>query len=615
MHTFLLGLNKRIGPISVILDRACGITKRVLPSLGLDLKIQKRVIPEVNGGWFYMVPGGENKKTLMSEFITDRAAILVFGEIFGCDGANAAEAVFEAWKGEDLDEVRLLDGCFSAVLIDRGLGTVDIVSDLLGHRSLRYFDSGEALFVSSHDVPIIATGLCPVEFDLATACSIICYDWSLGGKSLVQGIQVCNPNEYVRWTQNDLKKVVHPLIKADARIPTRDRRALARQIDLMVETMIENTRKFVKDEPVIYMDLTAGLDTRAVLGLVLSMIDESHLTTFTAGGGNSFEVRTASRLARMYGFGHQQDTPALSDCDSFLGHCRLRAFLMNGDTDGKRAVDRLPRYDDTPRISGNGAEIFRGYYYPVSYGKQPLLKLTMEDVVKVLEKKIAAKKHLAWISNQLVKSVRMRLIDIINAYCNISQIGSDMLDLFYVFERYGRWGSMVPRFSWEPRRFSPFNSTALLKLGFELPPPIADDLRLQKTIIRRYLPAAYYLPINGSALLPFLGCSFPKPFISKWFGRIVFYSHRFLDVFRPGGNGKTNDQIRAERFVEVLGEGLRDVLIEDGSIGMRIFQKEGLQRIIDDHISMKRDNLQVIGHLAVMEAYRHLIMQTEDLGR
>jgi hypothetical protein len=98
-----------------------------------------------------------------------------------------------------VEAVRRLDGWFSAVIVELKTQKVYIISDLLGFRSLSYFFDGEFILVSPHDIPIVATGLYPVEIDLASAGSTVAFDWSLNGKSLLKNISVCSPHEYVTW--------------------------------------------------------------------------------------------------------------------------------------------------------------------------------------------------------------------------------------------------------------------------------------------------------------------------------------------------------------------------------------------------------------------------------
>lgn len=615
MHTFLLGLSLKGEDVSSILDQSLAITKKTVSSLGFEFKARKRVMSELRGGWFYLCPAGDNKKELITEFVNEQFVVLVFGEIFGANGVSAAELVFQTWITENIEAVRLLDGCFSAVIIDFGLRTAFVVSDLLGHRTLRFFPCRGSIWVSPHDIPIVATGLCPPEFNLLSASSIVFFDWSLGGRSLVKAIEVCSPNEYIKWEDGDTRRVYKPLIRPENRIHIHDKVGVDKQVDLMIENIIEGTRAFCRNEPVVHMDLTAGLDTRAVLAVALAAMDSSRLKSFTAGDKNSFEVRTARRLAATYHLSHGYDIPKERNCDSFMAHCRLRAFMLNGDTNGKRAADGMPSYDETPILSGSGAEIFRGYYYPSSVGKNGLMRLTLQDAIQLFEKKMSRIKRLPWVSDELPEKVRLLLVDVLNVCRDISPIGSDILDLFYVFERYGRWGSLVARSTWQPQRFSPFNSPVLLRLGFKLPAPIGYDLALHKRIIRKLLPGAYYLPINRKTFLPLMGSSIPKQFLAKWIGRTVYYGHRLRETLTHTKSVSTNEQIRSVIFRSLLREGLGDLLLKEESIAMSIFKRNGVRKMIDEHIAGTRNYLQVMGHLAIIESYRHLLKEASHMAR
>jgi len=87
----------------------------------------------------------------------------------------------------------------------------------------------------------------------------------------------------------------------------------------------------------------------------------------------------------------------------------------------------------------------------------------------------------------------------------------------------------------------------------------------------------------------------------------IFFLHRNME--------KTTDQLQAECFAQLLDKFLRDVLLEQGSIGTSIFRRSELQAMIDDHIAGKRNWLEVIGIMTIMENYRHMVRQTRAMVR
>lgn len=617
MHTFLFCSGIKNLEVSSILDEACRITQKLVPSLGLELKAKKNVFHTIQGGWFYLVPEIDANECLVSELVKEDIMTLVFGNLFKSNGKSAAENVYEAWETGKVEAVRRLDGCFSALVVELKTGKIHIISDLLGFRSLRLFSDGECILVSPHDIPIVATGLCPVEIDLASAGSIVAVEWSLGGKSLLKNILVCSPHEYVTWQAGEIKRIYHPLIGLAGRISSQDKVGIDRQIDCMVKNMLENTSSSCQHWPTVCMDLTAGNDTRAVLALVLATVGKSCLRAATLGASHSIEVKTAKRLARKYNFHHEHHLhiPEKVTWDDFVANCRLRAFMMNGDTNCKRAADEVPSYyGETPMLTGGTGAIYKGYYYKNSNVSQFLKKLSSDEVMHILLAKFPRISKLSWKSAELPEKIKLRMKSVLTALGEISSCGADLLDLFYTYERIGRWGAMAARFTWRPLWFDPYASPKLFQLAFELPPPIFNDLVLHKTIIRRFLPGAYWLPVNKYEFLPLMGRSAAKTLLAKRIQLLGRKYWRLRNFFVPQKYAESHEQARSRSFAKLLNGSLSDLLLEENGIGKRILEQDGLQSIIHDHLFGKRNNLQVIGFLVTLEIYRQLLAEAKKMA-
>ncbi len=286
---------------------------------------------------------------------------------------------------------------------------------------LSYHYNQHALLISPHDIPIVATGLCPIEFNFDTASSIVSCDWSLRGEALLQAITVCDPNQYVTWSNGTIEQTYKPMLISEHRIDAKDSVSCRRQVDLMIDKMRDNTRFFCGNAPIIRIDLTAGLDSRAVLAILLSVVENTRVKANTAGEVDDIEVNVARRLANRYHFSHEYNILQTTNIESFLTYSKMLAFVTNGDTNSKRAIHPLPDFEGSPppELPGGGSAPFkgpyypnRGPYYPSLHAKQ-LLRLTAEDVIQHLEKKYPMIKSLPWASQDFPEHVRLRLARII----------------------------------------------------------------------------------------------------------------------------------------------------------------------------------------------------------
>src|SRR5690606_25598541 len=100
-----------------------------------------------------------------------------------------------------------------------------------------------------------------------------------------------------------------------------------------------------------------------------------------------------------------------------------------------------------------------------------------------------------------VSRIRQRLTDTLVQLSAISKNTYDLLDLFYLYERYALWGAFGERNSWG-RRWTPFNNTKAIGLAFHLHAPIGVNCTIHELLVRRHLPiAAFLTPINGADML------------------------------------------------------------------------------------------------------------------
>jgi asparagine synthetase B (glutamine-hydrolysing) len=317
------------------LTRASKITDELMPKVGARRICEVARFDGLNADWFRFCSDPPADEQFMTDERTDQHFVLAYGEVYGF--SSAAAEVLRAWRTGGLEAVRSLDGSFSAILVDRASGAVHVVSDLVGRRTLRWFADRDAFLVSSHDLPIVATGLCPPEIDLGTAATILSTGWSLQGRSLLRNVRRCSPHHLVAW-DGEINELYRPLVALDSRLDERDQLGQEKLREEMIELTRLHARHVCGDRERIFSDLTAGFDSRAGLAVLLSTVKATQLVLQTSGGASNLEVMVAGRIAEHYGLTHKIAAPRLSDRAAFWENCKVRAFFLNGDTDAKRSL-------------------------------------------------------------------------------------------------------------------------------------------------------------------------------------------------------------------------------------------------------------------------------------
>ncbi|WP_146242319.1 hypothetical protein [Acaryochloris thomasi] len=541
----------------------------------------------------------------MSDVINEHYAVLAFGVVLPTS-CSTAQHILNAWLIGRAKGVQALEGSFSAVIINRATGAVVWMGDIMGRRRLRYHYARTrgTLLISPHDVSLVATGKVPVEFDDISAASIAVVKWSLGGKSLLSSVQSCHPSEYIHYSEGHISSHSLPLINPDERISSRDIKGIKRHRDQLIETARSHLKPLVS-EPEIKASLTAGLDSRAMLSLLISVVDPKKITTFTSGQPNCLDVQIAQKLAHIAGVKHNVMSPEKHN-ENLINYADLLAFYFNGDATSKVGlISPLPNFqpNNQPHLGGLAAEIFRGFSYRKCLFPN-LRPLALHSVVGMLAGERVSSHHLPWDSSELENAVHRRLEGLIRHYSTVTTDGYDILDLFNIYEVSGVWGARQQN-PWNPSpKWSPFSSRQLLKLALRLPAPMGYHARIHQEAIRRYLPEAYWMAVNGQTL-PALRSSELIASYRKKYQRGL----RRLGLWRESvaANAYTPRDLQASALAGPVRQTVCDLLLDRDSFSRKIFSQAHLEALLMQEQFPTRI-VDTIGSMVTMERW-HRLMQ------
>jgi hypothetical protein len=601
-----------------MLHQVLSVTQALTPVTNAPYRISQRRLPAVRGGWFYLAPDPERPPAIFSECIDQEIAVLVYGSLDEVRLHSPAHEAVAAWREGGADAVRALEGSFSALIVELARRRVVVVSDPIGQRTLRYAAHQGAFYLSSHDLPLVATGRCPLEVDLTSAGSITCFDWSLQGRSLLRTIGACHPDEVLTWKDGIVHRSHEPVLIPQARIERHDRRARRDQLLKIVTVMQRGVEQSSRESAIIYTHLTAGFDSRALLALLLSTVDGSRLRLSTFGDEGNLDVQTARKIAGRYGIPHVHLTPAPPTEEVFLHHVDLLAYFMNGDTNGKRAAGNpLPasNVNEPPHFFGTGGELYRGNTYPIRH-VQALAQWVPPAITHFLVRRVDRGNRGTLIAPELLERVEERLREVIDSYFERTSNAADVFDLFYAQERLGRWASLAARCTWWTHYASPFADPAAVRLAFHLPAPIGDAAALHRYLIGHFLRNAYYWPpINNKVLLPMLNL----PRAQDQLGRLIQRGLSFVRKRLHGHNGPAGqrnlDQLQGDIFADTVFSVVADLLLSPQSIAHDILGRPRTEQVLQEHRLHQRNHVTLLGGLVTMERWLHLARKAVSLAR
>ncbi|MDP8267170.1 MAG: hypothetical protein P9L97_00455 [Candidatus Tenebribacter davisii] len=585
-----------------IISKTSQKVSKCLRKFDFDLETRLHKIDKSNISWFIIKPSQKVTNSLFHTFSRNSIHIIIYGNLILPFTDNPAEKLYDTWITGGVDSARQMNGCFSAIIIDERNDEVIAFSDIFGLRRLKYYSKHNTTIISTQDIPVLATGLVPINFDPTSLYSILFLDWSLRGKSLIQNICSIHPTEILSIKGNKCKIVNQPLITDENRIDINNKKELKRNVDETISLMQQEIELRTKSADKIYLDLTAGRDSRAILGLILSKRNiRQKIFSRTMGNPANPEVRTAQKIAKIYSLEHENTVPQISGDDSFIKHAKLLSFAANGDTTSLRAIHPFPNIEDChfPKFNGIGT----GIYYRPKLHKQvhDLSRNDIQDFMLKKTRKIEIK------NNDIQSSFNDRLHEGISEVSDQALLSGDALTLFYLYERMSIWGSMVQKSNWNLREFSPFASSRVIQKTIQLPLIYNLTYPLHKEIITRYIPQVYWMEINYNPFIRFPFFSLPD----RSYNLLTFFQKRYYSVYyrlaRLHYNQKSIFEIRSDYFSNNLESYLNDVLLEENSISRKFFGMKYLRKMISDHVSKKKNFILLLGKLVSIEEFRKLV--------
>lgn len=611
MYCFLVGVSTGRELLSRVTGSA-RITRQLMPEPGLAMAECVIALPEFHGGLFVIHPERPAHRPLLYQHVDERWASIVYGDVDGAKHGDPAAEVLARWQRNGTQGVRQLEGCFGACIIDRGRREVHLTSDLIGCRSLRYWAEDDFLLVSTHDVALVATGLCSTELDEISACSAVCCDWSIGGKSMLKGVTVCSPHCQVQWHEAALKEVNRPPISFDTRVAEDDRRGRRAKSQELIELLRQRALARSDQEQRINLDLTAGADSRAVLAIMLSVYDPSKLQVLTTGRPEDLDARVAGSICRHYGLSHEVIEAPVPQTNDFIDNLSSLAFYLNGDTNGKRACREAYAYDvNAPiAIGGGGGEIFRGYYYPPG---NMVAKCDARDAARYMsERRFGRLGKLTGVAQEARRAVAQRVRNQFELYATWTPEPWDWFDLFYLYERFARW-ALANRRAFQPPKYYLFDGPALVKSVYQLPSPIGKHCHLHQAVVRELSSYLYWLPINGKSLYVFQSNGFLNRAAKK--ADKIMASWATSVKARSSNGSSAPGTPHADAVRQLLKGEARAILANPGGVTAVLFGRDALDRIIEEHCASRVDHTETLGALFTLERWWDLVHEAATMAR
>ncbi len=600
MYSFLFHAGSDINDVQQSLHRAAKKTTQVSLAYNPELTTQIQLLPEMHAGWFIQTPNHQTIPPYITTHVDDELAILVYGSSIDGSKNHMATLLAEEWKVRGVMGLRRLDNLFSSIVIDRRARKVYLVCDQLGLRSLHYFVSGNQIWVSPHDVPIVAGSPCRLDINPLAVYSVCKVGWSLNGVPLLSDLLITDAKHIYVWENGTLTKLQDHIFEGVKRLNDRDETGKASLLDSLIEYLDDQVQSILKDHDTISMDLTAGWDTRTVAALLLHNAGGRKLMAFTNDLVADREYQTAKWFAQYYHIEHLRSGPKARLPESMDNTLTAHAFYSNGKGTCFRLFNEgtVIRDANTPHFTGHNADFIRGHFYPDKSATDPSSGKGI-DIASNLNAQLIDSNSLVY-SLEWDNALRQMLKGTITELSKISSHPYDIFDLFYLYERLGQWSTRDAALTVETgvRKYCLFEHPALIRGISQMPAPISQNYALQRKIIKAYAPRSYYKLINDRTFIPALSNRYLRRFIKKAFNVKSKLAIQNLSLVKP-----VEEQIAQKEIDDLLLNYVKERILDVDSVIFTVLSKAMLEKTTQLQSPPSLQLKTLWGHLIEIETW------------
>lgn len=456
------------------------------------------------------------------------------------------------------DDARRTDLAFGAITFDRAATTLTAFGDVTGQRSLRFAHAYGMAIVSPHDVGILATGVIPFVLDTTSAASAFAVGWSMTGAPLASGLTRVEAMQRASITPegvetSSLKELGY--VSGSARDHG----------TAVVDAQLAYLDASLPTDGTITVELSAGLDSRGSFASALAVRPKHQLKVFSDGGPQSQDVRVAREIAKRVGVAFDNPTPVRPTHEAVVRELSHLATAANGTGEALAFMTNRPTdftRDPAVSVSGDGGEIFSGYYFPYRPFRSPTDDVQPREAFRAKFRLSNVK----WAADGVGAAMEERLGTLLSDIGADARGPLDTLDRLYLFERYGVWNTKLKRCHGNASRFTPFASVRGIRAAYAGTAADKRGCNPQDALIRAHLPEALSLPINGVRRPDLDGLGEVGRLAGDGYelgAKAVRKVWRKVQRKLPrsgGGAGESLHRVRARVLLELLDSGFEDQL-------------------------------------------------------
>lgn len=443
--------------------------------------------------------------------------------------------------------------------------------------------------------------------------SFLRYGFCTGQRTFFKDVQVLPPGAVAVFRQGRVE--IRRYWKMDFQTPAQQNEKEMQQ--RFIDTWMEVMRDQTAGEEHLGLPLSGGVDSRLILSALHA--HEREVTTFTIGNAGCKDAELAQRLAELAGYPNlfspivPAEAATSLERSVYIADGMFNCFHTN--------VQRLlPSLATTVNVVYDGITPLDGLYDPEDLWWRKLLRQT-EPLpwlrAEVEERKLngfrfASRERIALI-NAEAQTLFEPEVDFLGEFVRAQRGNASdapaMLDLFWLEEfqhRFAAFGPHLLRTAVEVR--CPFFDKRILELVAQMTPLQRSSLKpLQRHAIHALKPALARIPWERTGLP--LTASFGKIQRRRATRALRRRAQRLVGREAAASSSKMIDYDEMMRTSPELQKKISAMLIDRWPEGSRLFNRRGLQTLLEEHMNRAGNYAEIIGRIFTVEAWHKQFVQ------
>lgn|GEM_PF-2018323 len=534
--------------------------------------------------------------------------IIFCGEIFNETIANPKKVILDVCKNREFDKLKELNGSFLVAIYDQTNEKLTLINDRFGSKKLFYYYDKNNFFFSPKIAPLMTIAE-KKQIRKDALIDFLIFGFFLEDKTFDAYVHQLAPASVLEISKNQMTVKRYWNYPCDGNYDRREPEVLLKELAIRWQNAVDNR---LKNNEKIIIQISGGLDSRAILAASLKSIEKENILLYNFGEAASYDYEIGTRIASSLGILHASFHPTKE---------RFAEQYEKSFLDSEGMIDATPYFPVhmNQSLTQFCNKIYNGYMGGELMGPLIFSKITRLNLEKSAEyekaKKILFNHHKihdvstvsclfnpSYIKDEILFSSFEKSVEDLTSVSS-SEFPNYCAQWMYLNESDKYTAFCNFRFKNQFHYNTPFLDNDLVDFVLRIPPSLRMNKVLYKKMLQKTYTELFRLPTKNT-----LGLSlqtnhialFRKrvlAFLQRQFNNILNYIGRPNRFFNKNENYiNYDDLIRTNKEYQQFMKSMLDkVKIRE------FFNPEYIEILWNQHLKGKKNYSKLFGYLVTIE--------------